>query len=317
MNKRGHLDEATYQKNVKIIKRLSFIILLIGILIGGSIILLGITKQRSVKIEYSEENKEMIRQKIETEKKTLEAKKIELEKQRNNALATEKKNLESHKAKLEDKGIKHKILAKYSDGEVYDLYIVTNALDPSFNYCAFEEYKKHNLTSKYCTLSNSTDDDSKTLAVINKVLESSTTHCLFDEYRNNPVTRDFCSLNQELDDMNNEFNKEFDSKKSVPFYMFGSFIIIATCMISGFVYIISKRREIAAFTTQQLQPITQEHIENIGTTIGKAVANAAKEINPEYKSFKCPNCGASIEGNSDIEKCAYCGEILIKTGRLK
>ena len=137
------------------------------------------------------------------------------------------------------------------------------------------------------------------------------------EYKNNTLISKYCSLNQELDDMDSEFNKGFDSSKSIPFYMFGTFIIVASCIMSGSVYMISKRREIAAFTTQQMNPITQEHIENMGTSIGKAVANAAKEINPEYKSLNCPNCGANIDGNGDIEKCEYCGQTLIKTGRFK
>lgn len=317
MNENNYLSEEKYQNTIKKIKRISLIILLIGILIGGSIIIIGINKQFKVDSKYSEENKENLKREIENEKKSLENKKTELESKRNDELETEKKNIENYKKELETKGVEHKIIANYDDGEVYDLYIVTKVLDPSFDYCSFDEYKNHKLTSKYCSIYKNNDENSENLATINKVLESKTIYCNIPEYKNNTLISKYCSLNQELDDMDSEFNKEFDSSKSIPFYMFGAFIIVASCIMSGSVYMISKRREIAAFTTQQMNPITQEHIENMGTSIGKAVDNAAKEINPEYKSLKCPNCGANIDGNGDIEKCEYCGQTLIKTGRFK
>ena len=97
--------------------------------------------------------------------------------------------------------------------------------------------------------------------------------------------------------------------------MFGAFIIVASCMISFSVYSFSKRREMMAFTIQHMNP--KEQIESMGTSVGRAMANAAKEINPEYKSLKCPNCGASIDGTGEIEKCAYCGETLVKVGSFK
>lgn len=317
MSENNYLNEEMYQKNVKKIKEISLIILLIGILIGGSVIAVGVSKQFKINSKYSQENKEKLKKQIETEKKSLETKKVELESKRNDELEIEKKNIENYKKELEAKGVEHKIIANYDAGEVYDLYIVTKVLDPSFDYCSFDEYKNHKLTSKYCSIYKNNDENSENLATINKVLESKTIYCNIPEYKNNTLISKYCSLNQELDDMDSEFNKEFDSSKSIPFYMFGAFIIVASCIMSGSVYMISKRREIAAFTTQQMNPITQEHIENMGTSIGKAVANAAKEINPEYKSLKCPNCGANIDGNGDIEKCEYCGQTLIKTGRFK
>lgn len=317
MNKKEYLSEEKYQKNVKKIRKISLTILLIGILIGGSIISLGVSKQLKINDKYSKESNDSLQEKLDSEKKKLEDKKNELEVNRENSLENERKNLESKKQSLEAKGVKYNSFATYNDGEIYDLYIITKVLDSSFDYCAFDEYKNNDLTKKYCSIYKNTDDDSKSLDVINKVLDSSVNYCSFDEYKNNTLTSKYCSLKNDLDDNTNDFNKSFDSSKCIPFYMFGAFIIVASCMISFSVYSFSKRREMMAFTTQQMNPIVKEQIESMGTSVGRAMANAAKEINPEYKSLKCPNCGASIDGTGEIEKCAYCGETLVKVGSFK
>ena len=94
-------------------------------------------------------------------------------------------------------------------------------------------------------------------------------------------------------------------------------VLIQVSVYHFSVYSFSKRREMMAFTTQQMNPIVKEQIESMGTSVGRAMANVAKEINPEYKSLKCPHCGASIDGTGEIEKCAYCGETLVKVGSFK
>lgn len=69
-----------------------------------------------------------------------------------------------------------------------------------------------------------------------------------------------------------------DTFVSQVLYMVGGFIIIATCMISLFIYIFGKRREIAAFTTQQVMPVAQEGIEKIAPSVGTAAGEIAKGI---------------------------------------
>ena len=46
--------------------------------------------------------------------------------------------------------------------------------------------------------------------------------------------------------------------------------------------VIAHRREITAFTTQQVMPVAQEGIEKMTPTIGKAGASIAKEMAPVY-----------------------------------
>ena len=45
--------------------------------------------------------------------------------------------------------------------KITELKIITNALDPSFNHCAFDEYKSNDITKEYCSLKNSKSDFSK------------------------------------------------------------------------------------------------------------------------------------------------------------
>lgn len=174
------------------------------------------------------------------------------------------------------------IFAKYTDGEEYELKLITNVLDPSFSY-----YK-------------------------------------FDEYKNNPLTSKYCSLKNQLEDISSDFNKNFDSFDSIPYYMFGGFIIFATCMISLSVYMITKRRDIMAFSAQQVMPVAQEGMEKMAPTIGKVGRTISEEMAPAYgkiaqeisKGIKtgmgnatktyCKYCGGEIE--SDANFCPKCGK---------
>lgn len=221
MENRKFLNEETYQKNKKKITKVAIIVLMVGVLLGGSLIVTGLNKQSKVNSNYSEESKNSLQEKIATEKQKLEAKKRE----------------------LESKGIQYDAFTKYDDGESYDLKIITNVLDPSFDNCAFDEYRKNALTAKYC------------------------------------------SYTQQLDDFT-DFNKRRSSFDSIPFYMFGGFIIFASVMIAGSIYMLAKRREIFAFTTQQVMPVAKEGIEEMAPTVGKAVKEIAKGIKEGLKDDK-------------------------------
>lgn len=193
MNDKKYLNEEKYQKTEKSISLLAIIILVLGLSLGGFLIYRGVAKPGKSKVE-----------KFKTE-------------------------LEMKKTELENKGVEHKTYAKYTDGEVYDLYIITQALDPSFDHCAFDEYKNNSITKEYCSAKNSIS--------------------------------------------------EFTSTSSI---MFGAFICIATIMISGSIFSISKRRKILAFGAQQIMPVGKEVIEEVAPTIGKATASMAKEVAPVY-----------------------------------
>ena len=65
--------------------------------------------------------------------------------------------------------------------------------------------------------------------------------------------------------------------------MFGAFVIIASCMTAGSIYMFGKRKEIAAFTTQQVMPVAKEGIDEMAPTIGNAVSEITKGIKKGLK----------------------------------
>ena len=307
MEKKEFLSEENYQKGKEKLKKIALIILIIGGAIGVSLILTGIIKQTQVNSKYSDESKASIQDQLATEKANLEAKKVELETIKNTALATEKANLEAKKAELESKikpiedqikGLerepfkgfddayyarKDKIeeLKKSTEADKKSISTIEDALDESFNHCKFDAAKNNEYTSKYCSIVNNTDGEASYISVINKALDESFNHCKFDEAQNNQYTSKYCSLKLQIEDFDG-FNKTFDSAKYLPFYMIGGFIILVSCMVAGAIYLITKRREIIAFSAQQVMPLAQEGIEKMAPTVGKAGASIAKEMAPVY-----------------------------------
>ena len=278
--KKEFLTEENYERGKKKLKMIAIIVLVIGLLIGGSLITVGILKQSKTNSNYSEDTIKKLQNDIEAEKVSLGTKKTELEGKRDEALRVEKQNLENKKQELISKGIKYDNSTKYDDGESYDLKVITNALDPSFNYCAFDEYENNVITRDYCLLSSNKDEDSIAINVIERVLSIEFNYCVGDT-KNNMYTSRYCSLVSQLNDKS-DFNKEFDSYDSIPFYIIGGFIIIASCMFAGSIYMTTKQREILAFHTQQVMPVAQEGIEKMAPTIGKTGASIAKEMAPAY-----------------------------------
>lgn len=278
--KKEFLTEENYERGKKKLKMIAIIVLVMGLLAGGSLITAGILKQSKTNSNYSEETIKKLQNDIEVEKVNLETKKTELEGKKDEALRVEKQNLENKKQELISKGIKYDNSTKYDDGESYDLKVVTNVLDPSFNYCAFDEYENNEITKDYCLLSNNKDEDSIAIIVIESVLSTNLSYCT-GNIKNNTYTSHYCTLVSQLNDKS-DFNKEFDSYDSIPFYMIGGFIIIASCMFAGSIYMTTKQREILAFHTQQVMSVAQEGIEKMAPTIGKAGASITKEMAPAY-----------------------------------
>lgn len=56
------------------------------------------------------------------------------------------------------------------------------------------------------------------------------------------------------------------------------------------------------------------HTKDMLNDLSDVAVKMAKELNPTYKEFKCPNCNASLDPeNTEIKKCTYCGAKLYKT----
>lgn len=307
MKKTEFLNEENYQQTKKKIVLVSLIVLIVGILLGVSLIVTGIVKQSKLNAEYSDESKASVQAKLNTEKKNLESKIVELENGKTTALESEKQSLESKKAELEakikpvedqikklervqfngfndayyERQDKIEELEKSIASDTKAIKVIDNALDESFNHCMFDEAKNNQYTAKYCSLVNNDNDELKNVSVIKSALDESFDWCKFDEAKNNKYTSTYCSYKLQLEDFN-DFNKQMSSSKYIPFYILGAFVIFGSCMIAGAIYMFAKRREMLAFTAQQVMPVAQEGIEKMAPTVGKAGASIAKEMAPAF-----------------------------------
>ena len=130
MDEKKYLNEEKYQKTEKSITVFAILILVVGLLIGGFLIYRGIAKPATSKVDVLE------------------------------------KNLKEKRNELISKGIEYDESSEYTDGEKYDLYIITKALDPSFQYCEFDEYKNNSITKEYCAAKNSISEFSNRTSIM-------------------------------------------------------------------------------------------------------------------------------------------------------
>lgn len=264
--KKEFLTEENYERGKKKIKTIALIILIVGVLIGGSLIVTGLVKQGQTNSQYSEESKNNKKEQLEQEKKQL-----------TQDLDAEKQNLLTSKTTLENKIKPVEDEIKKLEREKTDVFMNGGFSD-----------KYYEIEDKIEDLKESTKSHENSLSVIEDALDESFDHCSFSEAKNNTYTSKYCSLKNQvakkdaeiagLDLEFSDFNKEFNSFDNIPFYMIGGFIIVASGMISFAIYMFAKRREIMAFTAQQVMPVAQEGIEKMAPTVGNAMGTIGKGI---------------------------------------
>lgn len=95
---------------------------------------------------------------------------------------------------------------------------------------------------------------------------------------------------EKVDTLKKELEGESDIEKTsrgifsvasvAPFFIFGFFIIFATLIISGSIFMFAKRREITAFTVQQHLPVVKETVEEVTPIASKAIKTMVDEVSP-------------------------------------
>ncbi len=248
MENKEYLSEERYQKNKKHIIVGAIIVLIIGLALGGSLIAIGLSKQNKVNANYSETTKESLAKKLETEKQTL---------------ISSKEKLEEEIKPVEDE-IKSLEREKFTGFD--DAY-----------------YQRQDRIEE---LEKSISESKKNISAIETALSDSMSACTFDTTTNNSYTKEYCSIKNSLEDASSSFNKRFDSYNSIPYYMFGGFIIVASLMIAVSIYTFAKRREILAFSAQQVMPVTKEGIEKMTPTVSKSVEEITRGIKKGLKDDK-------------------------------
>ena len=281
MEEKKYLNEEKYLETKGKIKKIAFCILLCAILIGGTLITLGIINTIKSKNLSSEENIAKIQSNLDAEKAKLESKKVEIEARYNEKLNAEKEKLEAKKKELSDKGITFDAFTKYDEGEKYDLKIVSSALDPFIDHCLRDEYKNNELTKAYCSFKNKQDEDSKTIHIINQGLDSFGYCRLEDEVKNNVYTKEYCSLKQQLEDAQSPNNAS--SFASTKYYMIGGAVLLMGGMIALSLFMMTKQREISAYVAQSHMPVAKESVEEMAPSAGVAAKEIAKGIKEGLK----------------------------------
>lgn len=93
------------------------------------------------------------------------------------------------------------------------------------------------------------------------------------EFRENGFSEKYYELDAQLD----------KADSAIPLFMFGGFILIASCMISGSIFMSTKQRELLAYHAQQIRPVAQEGIEKMAPSAGVAAKEIAKGIKEGLK----------------------------------
>ena len=224
MDNNKFLNEKKYQNTKTIFIILAILILIIGFAVGGLIIKKGLNKKNDIYSKYTEENKQ--------------AQIVSL----NVQIKIAKSSLESKKVELIAQGLQPS--SNYEDNESYNLYIITNVLNPRLSNCSFDEYKNNELTSQYCNLIKQLEDTEK---------------------------------------LDIKYERKSESFSCIPYYMSGTFIILFSIMISILLFVTAKRREIIAFQAQQAMPVVKEGIEEISPALGKATKDVINNIKDDNK----------------------------------
>ena len=241
MEEKKYLNEEKYLKTKKKISLIALCVLVIGILIGGGLIAIGFIKQNETSSKYSLENKNELSQQLDEEQKKLLAQKETIE--------TDIKPIEEQ------------------------IQSLNNVPFTGFDDAYYE--RKNQIES----LEKDITDEKNTIQIIDNALLSTFNYCEFSEVKNNSYTMNYCSLKLELDAINNSFNKQFDASGSIPFYIIGGFVLVVSLIISGIIYLSTKKRELLAYSVQQVMPIAEEGMDTMAPVMG----NVAKEITKGIK----------------------------------
>ena len=113
------------------------------------------------------------------------------------------------------------------------------------------------------------------MKIITDALDPSFDHCAFDEYRNNSITQEYCLAKNSVGNF-----------ATIDSIVLGIFICLASGMISFSIFMFAKGRKVAAFTAQQMMPVSQEKMDAMAPHIGNVAKEVAKGVKDEIKNDK-------------------------------
>ena len=246
MEKKELLNEEMYERGKKKLKTISLVILLLGLLLGGSLIALGVIKTNEAK-----QNAQMTQDKNEQKVRTatdvqadidsVQAQIDQIDMDITN-LKTEKSKLKIEQDKIfrDDRGFSDRYYNKEEE-----INAKQNQIDAK--------------TKEKSKLNSSLADYEQELWKINSGYNDT----------KNRIDQSIVSSS---------------ASKYVPLFIFGGMIIFVSGIISLSIYLIAKKRDISAFAIQQSMPLAQEAIEKMAPTIGDAGKTVIDKVGPSIGS---------------------------------
>ena len=134
-------------------------------------------------------------------------------------------------------------------------------------------------------------------------------------FRTEGFSEEYYRLNNEISHVQDEiWDLESQQRKGKFFGTVGVFmlipIIIFAIVVITIITSIIKMSKISKHQIVHPSERVGHEMEKMASMMGKVAAEMAKEMNPEYKTLTCPNCGANLK--DDVDKCEYCDAPLIK-----
>lgn len=124
------------------------------------------------------------------------------------------------------------------------------------------------------------DEEGYEMALIDIALDPTNSTCEHSSrYSDNDTTREYCEVKAQI----YEFDKPKMNGGSL-FIIVPSLMVLMPCLAFGAMLILTaKRREITAFTAQQVMPVAKEGIEKMAPSAGVAAKEIAKGIKEGLK----------------------------------
>ena len=165
-----------------------------------------------------------------------------------------------------------------------------------------EEFSNNGFTQRYYELSNELEDIADEIWDVEREISKLENSINLDEAVD--IIDDITDMTENESVVSND-----NSNKNSFFDIF--FIIPIIMFVVVFVFIIISIVRSSKHMSMMTNSTTTKEMLN---DLSDVAVKMAKDLNPTYKEFKCPNCNAALDPeNTDIKKCNYCGAKIYKT----
>lgn len=246
MNKKEYLNEEWYQNAKKKILKISLVVFVITFIIGGGLIAFGVIKTNLDKSNAKKQTEERYNEALKKSEEN-----VATAKERLAEIEKEKENVSTKISEIETKISNMEIEIKNMENDKSKIFRDDRGFSDRY-------YAKDN-------------------EITVKLQEKSK---LKDELRN--LKSNLNKINSEINSINNaDYTVYYDEVKPREYYylcIIGGVIIAFGSFIALSIYLVAMRREITAFSTQQVMPLAQEGIDKMAPTIGNAAGTIAGTI---------------------------------------